>query len=68
MGRLMGIQMSFCDETGAADHTLVRLFAGVRTHMSLHITKQGKLFGTVTEGADEDLGIAPRPLDLPDLS
>ena len=68
MGRLMGIQMSFCDETGAAAHTLVRPFAGVRAHMSLHITKLGELFHTMTEGANEDLGIASGLLDLSDLN
>ena len=68
MSRLMGLQMSPCDETCAAAQTRVRLFAGVRAHMSLHVTKLGELFHTVTERAEEDLGIAPGPLDLPDLS
>ena len=60
--------MLFCDETLFALHTLKRSLASMRAHMCLEITKLGELLHAMTEGADEDLGIALGPLDLPYLS
>ena len=64
----MGLQMPLSDETDATLLTRKGLLTGMRAYVCLKISNLRKVLHAVTEGTDEDLGIAPGASDLPDVS